>query len=114
MLLIRAKPLGIDTLNIQYTAGTTISVKNVELTSPPMTTVASSAPMMPLSVWLKASGNSANVVVNAVMRIGRRRTPAALDYSVIDIVAALAQLLHECEKYDCVGHHDAHQQQEAH
>ena len=50
-----------------------MSVRNVELNRPPMTTVPSSAAMM--LPWLKpaASGISARIVAIAVMRIGRTR-----------------------------------------
>ena len=55
-----------------YTTGTTTSVRTVELARPPITTVASSAPMMPpASSANTASGSSAKLVVIAVMRIGR-------------------------------------------
>ena len=48
-----------------------ISVREVELNKPPITTVASSAPIIPLSVVEKAAnGNKAKVVVKAVINIG--------------------------------------------
>ena len=57
----------------EYTTGTTMSVRKVELNSPPMTTVPSSAAMM--LPWLKpaASGIRARMVAMAVIRMGRTR-----------------------------------------
>ena len=57
----------------QYAAGTTISVRNVELSSPPITTVPSSAAMIDPSLSPAASGTSARIVASAVIRIGRTR-----------------------------------------
>ena len=52
-----------------------MSVSPVELIRPPITTVASSALMIPPSSEdAAANGNSAKLVVRAVMRIGRSRT----------------------------------------
>ena len=62
-------------MNMLYTTGTTTSVSAVELIRPPITTVASSALMIPPSPdEATASGSSAKLVVSAVMRIGRSRT----------------------------------------
>ena len=66
---------------------TAMSVRSEELIIPPMTTAASSAPIMPPSVLTStASGNGAMLVVNAVIRIGRSRVrpPTLRAYSTLN------------------------------
>ena len=58
---------------IEYTTGTTISVRNVALNRPPMTTVPSSAAMIDPLLNPAASGTSARIVAMAVIRMGRTR-----------------------------------------
>ena len=67
--------------------GTTISVRTVELTRPPITTVASSALMIPPSASLTAArGRSAKLVVRAVISMGRKRTrPPIISASNTDL-----------------------------
>ena len=89
-----------------------MSVRKVELTRPPITTVASSAPMIPVSVSLAASGNRANVVVNAGHEDWAQSDATTFYQRVEDVIATLAELLDECEQDDGVGDDDADEQQE--
>lgn len=56
-----------------YTTGTTTSVRSVDVSSPPITTVASSAAMIAPSVRPSDIGTSATIVAAAVISTGRRR-----------------------------------------
>ena len=56
----------------RYSTGTRMRVSSVELTRPPMTTIASGLEMsMPSPEIPSAIGTSAKIVAAAVMRIGR-------------------------------------------
>ncbi len=70
----------------EYTTGTTISVRNVEVKRPPITTVASSEAMISPSERPSASGIRASIVAMAVIRIGLTRVrPPCIRASYIGI-----------------------------